>query len=351
METEKNPFVKIEKYSGLDLKTVDNFYSDSLPSVIVSKVPIELQDFSLSPDGKGLRTSYSYRPTTFLEFSSEQAPKSIKSKLHKHDYYEIVLVASGPLEMQIESQLCEFDQWDICLLNRSTRHAEHFKLRESLFYLGLSSSYVANWPWEEGMTLQRSLIFSKLLNRDQEDTLRQNKDYILARYVGRPEVSPVDEIIKDIRHQFEEKEPGYQFMIRGLLYQFFMILSDPNIYQTEYVDLGSDQGYSLASSAKKILDRNKRKMTNREVADILNYNSQYIDRVFKKYYGLSLTKYNRAVYLRQAAHLLTTTDLYIHKISERVGFANRTQFYNSFKDEFGCTPAEYRKKGIHKNSF
>jgi AraC-like DNA-binding protein len=201
------------------------------------------------------------------------------------------------------------------------------------------------------MTLQRSLIFSKLLNRDQEDTLRQNKDYILARYVGRPEVSPVDEIIKDIRHQFEEKEPGYQFMIRGLLYQFFMILSDPNIYQTEYVDLGSDQGYSLASSAKKILDRNKRKMTNREVADILNYNSQYIDRVFKKYYGLSLTKYNRAVYLRQAAHLLTTTDLYIHKISERVGFANRTQFYNSFKDEFGCTPAEYRKKGIHKNSF
>jgi AraC-like DNA-binding protein len=351
MEIENNRFVKIEKYSGLDLKSVDNFYTDSLPEVILSNVPVELQDFSYSPEGKGSRTSYSFRSTTFLEFSTKQFHSTLNSKLHKHNYFEIVLNMSSQLEMQIESQLCEFGKWDVCILNHSTRHAEHFKTQEKIYYLGLSTEYVTNWPWEEGMTLQRSLIFTKMLNGSQEDTLRHNKDYIFAKYVGQPKVSPVNKIINEVRRQFEEKEPGYQFIIRGLLYHFFNILSDPKVYQTDYVDLGSDQGFSLAHSAKKILDRNKRKMTKREIAEELNYNGEYIDRVFRRHYGLPLSKYNRAVYLKQAANLLINTDQYIHQISERVGFSNRTQFYKLFKDEFGCTPAEYRKKGAHNNLF
>lgn len=348
MNIEQNEYVEIEHADGFGIKPQGKVYTENLPDVIVSNIPIELQQFDYSLSGKGHRVAYSYRPTMTLKFSNKQFPAPLKSKLHKHDYFELMLVSSGQMSMQIESQLCEFNNWDVCVLNRTTRHAEHFKPGIKVFYLALSADYLQNWPSEEGMGLQHFPLFRKFFNKGLRDTLQQNKDYIDARYTNQTAVSPLCPIIGDIRRELETKHPGYQLIVRGLLLRLFNVLTHSKDYETQYIDLGADEGFSLAYSAKKILDKHKRKMTKHEIALQLNYNSEHINRVFKKHYGQSIAQYNRTVYLRQAALLLNSTNSHIHLICKQLGFSNRTHFYTLFEEEYGCTPAEYRKKGSHK---
>ena len=54
--------------------------------------------------------------------------------------------------------------------------------------------------------------------------------------------------------------------------------------------------------------------------------------------------YNRRVCLRKAAQLLRDTSIQVHDICRQLGFVNRTNFYELFKREYGCTPAQYRRQ-------
>lgn len=331
-------YVEIENSSG-----AYKVYNDKIPDVIVSNQSVELQEVYFSSEGKGHRSAYSYRPTVSFDFiPNNKLFSPIESKLHKHDYFELMLIASGQLEMQIESKLCEFHGGDACILNRSTRHAEHFKPDVRIFYIVLTPNFLLNWPQEEGLGLPR--LFTKFFNKGLRDTLQQNKDFIKAAYTGKARTPPLRGIIEAIRREFEGKKPGCQLFIRGLLYRLLSVLANPEYYTAEYIDLGFDEGFSLAFSAKQILNKNKRKMTKTEVAERLNYNGEYINQVFKKHYGCTIPEYNRFICLRQASVLLCGTDIQIHEICKQLGFTNRTHFYDLFEREYGCTPAEYRKK-------
>ncbi len=339
MEQSFREFVEIENTTG-----TYKVYSDEIPDVIINSTPVELQEVSFSADGKGQRDAYNYHSVEKIKFSSNRLMPSIKAKLHKHDYFEMAVIVSGEFEMQIESQLCRFKKWDVCLLNRSTRHAEHFKPDSRLFYITLSTEFLTGWSNLSRFALQPINVFDKFFNKGLRDNIQQNKDFIIAEYRNDAAVSPVFDIIGLIRREFEHKQPGYYFFIYGFIYRLMNILADSQYYQTEYTDLGADDGFSLAFSAKQILDKHKRKMTKMEVGERLNYNAEYINKVFKKHYGCTIPSYNQSVYLQQAVFLLCNTDLHIHRICKMIGFSNRTHFYKIFSKAYGCTPAAYRKK-------
>ena len=345
MENQLNDYIEIENASGFGIKLPDKFYSEGIPDVIVSNNPVELQEVYFPSQGKGHRRSYSYHHATSIDFNSNLDLLSpLKSKLHKHDYFELILIASDQFEMQVESQLCEFNKWDVCILNRSVRHSEYFKPEGKVFYLALSPAYISNWPQQEGISLQHFSILTKVFSKGLRDTFQQNKDFTAFRYTKQSIIPPSHGLIEDIRREFESKQPGYQIFIRGLLYRLFCTLTNPQHYETEYVDLGSDEGFSLAFSAKQLLDKNKRKTTKLQIAERLNYNSEHINRIFKKHFGYTIPEYNRMICMQQAAQVLCNTDQHIHEICKQLGFTNRTHFYNLFEHEYGCTPSDYRRK-------
>lgn len=341
---ENDDYVTVESTNGLFVKSQDKMYTDYLPDVIISSIPIELQELYYSADGKGRRTAYGYHHTETLDFTNPKFPAPLKSKLHKHNYFELMLVASGKLNMQIESKLCEVNSLDVCILNCNTRHAEQFIPDGCVYYIVLSPEYLKEWPKENGMNLRHFMLFKDFFMKDISDTMHQNKDYIMARNVNLEVFSQLDDIIKNIRREFEEKHPGFQLVVRGLLFRFFSILSNPKFYKTEYIDLGADNGFALAYSAKRLLDKYKHKITVREISEQLNYSEEHVNRIFKKHYGQTIPEYNRLVCLRQAAYLLSNTHCHVHTICKQLGFRNRTHFYLLFKNKYGCTPTEYRKK-------
>lgn len=62
--------------------------------------------------------------------------------------------------------------------------------------------------------------------------------------------------------------------------------------------------------------------------------------------GKTPVEFIRAIRLKRAASLLETDGVYISEIAYMVGFNSPKVFAGHFRDEFGCSPSEYRKKHI-----
>ncbi len=69
----------------------------------------------------------------------------------------------------------------------------------------------------------------------------------------------------------------------------------------------------------------------------------------KEITGLGVNDYVNKIRLEVAINLLTTTDLSITEISERVGFYYQRHFSTLFKKKVGVTPSTYRKNALKNN--
>ena len=97
---------------------------------------------------------------------------------------------------------------------------------------------------------------------------------------------------------------------------------------------------------REYIDRHlAEKVSLKDLAAALNYSEYYICRRFKEETGQTMTDYIRTRRLERAKELLTDNSLSIREISERLGFCSASYFSETFRAEFGVTPAEWRKPG------
>ncbi len=95
---------------------------------------------------------------------------------------------------------------------------------------------------------------------------------------------------------------------------------------------------------KNYIDNNYRNIhTNRDIASVFSYHEYYLNYVFKKNSNTTIHKYITDLRLREAHHLIETTNLPIYDIAYTVGFTNVNHFSTKFKSKFSITPSMYRK--------
>ncbi len=78
------------------------------------------------------------------------------------------------------------------------------------------------------------------------------------------------------------------------------------------------------------------------VADELKINRSYLSKLFKKNTGISLGHYIRITRVKAAANMLEFSDYSASEIAEYLHFSSQSHFIKCFKEEMGCTPAQYR---------
>ena len=83
-------------------------------------------------------------------------------------------------------------------------------------------------------------------------------------------------------------------------------------------------------------------ISQQECADLFHINKDYLSRAFKKYTGIGMARYLNNIRIRKAKELLTSTELQIQEISDRVGYMDVKYFSRQFKADTGQTPAQYR---------
>ncbi len=81
-----------------------------------------------------------------------------------------------------------------------------------------------------------------------------------------------------------------------------------------------------------------------ELATAFNYSEKYIGKLFKAHMGMSVREYVCKKRLEHGAKLLKNGPKTVTEIALSCGFNNVSYFNRMFKQTFGMTPSEYRKK-------
>ena len=80
-----------------------------------------------------------------------------------------------------------------------------------------------------------------------------------------------------------------------------------------------------------------------EIASHFGYNKDYLMKIFREQYGVTIKKYMNETKLTMVKRLLITTKMPISKIGETIGFEDGELFDKYFKYHEKVTPLQYRK--------
>ncbi|RUS46557.1 response regulator transcription factor [Cohnella sp. AR92] len=79
------------------------------------------------------------------------------------------------------------------------------------------------------------------------------------------------------------------------------------------------------------------------LAEVFNYNSSYLGKLFKNTTGESFNTYLDKVRIEKAKELLQD-GMKVYQVAERVGYSNVDYFHSKFRKYVGASPSSYRKK-------
>lgn len=81
-----------------------------------------------------------------------------------------------------------------------------------------------------------------------------------------------------------------------------------------------------------------------DLAEHFNRSKSHISHLFKKENGMTIRAYCNKLRLEDAKKLLLKTDIPVTEIALNVGFNDTSYFIYLFKEKFGISPLQYRKK-------
>lgn len=146
---------------------------------------------------------------------------------------------------------------------------------------------------------------------------------------------------QEIRELYEKGEQELMCQIRVL--ELWQMLLDYGIESSEKQTFSAGNVF-LNQSIRYIHENYEKKITTKQLAELLHMSEGHFSRLFKDYMKMSPIEYLIHHRVRVAATLLENTDLSIGDISLKCGFNDFSYFGQKFKEIMKCTPREYRKK-------
>lgn len=269
---------------------------------------------------------------------------------HQHNYFELLIVLEGEVIQKIEDKEYVYHAGTCCLINRNIVHMEKFIGEAKLLFIGLSTELVhellsscksAYFP-EEGKALENSIL--KFM---EENILSdEGKTYLdfFPAFQNQNSISDLHRISDQLINAMLMPKLGSTFLLKGYIFSLFQYLDDKSFFHITPVSLNSSTDLILFSRINHLFEDTYGRMTRSELEKALNYSGNYLNTVVNRYTGMCLFDYGTTFCLKKAEQLLATTDDSVSDIAARLHFSNRTHFYNLFREKYGMTPGEYRKK-------
>lgn len=289
-------------------------------------------------------SSTTFQKTTAAEIVFDHSSFPLSPRMHAHDYFEIILLDKGPVTLQVETVRKVYHPGDVLIINRAARHTEDLLENADMYSICISCGCLRSWLTADNGADQLSKTLSQFITTNTADDFKPSKEMIEYLYIGDASRVEAVRLLQEVRMEMNGKKPGYRLMVRALIYRFFALLGDQEQYREIYSDLGRNLDENLAESVKLFLDNTKRKVTRSEVSAVMHYSDNHVNRIFKAYYNMTVMEYNRQIYMKEAAKLLSTTDMPVSEIVSVLKLESKTHFYRNFAEVYAMTPTQYRTK-------
>lgn len=264
-----------------------------------------------------------------------RTPKNeMKSNLHYHDFYEIVVYLGNAGIFHINGQEYLINRGDIALINMFDPHTLVYNKNTyyERFSISIDPSLLLSFNTKESNLLD---IFSK-----------DSRNYPIFHVEGKC----FDKYL-DILYQYKNQKPkhGKDIFEKALIHQLASYLFS-DCYDGIHFDNTESRHISMIADLVEFINNHLQEDLSLErLAEEVNYSEYYICRVFKKVTKYTLTNYIIEKRVEKASHYLKG-ELPINKVAEKVGFNNYSYFYKTFKKYMGIGPAEYREQQALTNT-
>ncbi len=152
-----------------------------------------------------------------------------------------------------------------------------------------------------------------------------------------PDASALHDRLFEIYREFKTKQFGYRKKGESLLASV-LVSCVRNAGKMPKKEV------RLALSVKEYLIENLSEECSAELlGEIFHYHPNYINRVFKENFGVTMHSFLIQRRIKNAKQLLASSNLSLEKIALKCGFKTLAHFSLSFKNNCGVSPSEYRK--------
>lgn len=267
--------------------------------------------------------------------------------LHRHDYFELMLVLEGEVIQQIEEKEYPYRAGTCCLVNRSILHNERFTGPAKLCFIGLSVDFVRSLTESASLQLfeaerhlpENPILQFMLANLGQD--LRKEYQDLFPTPENTDSLQALTALIARMTHILHEPSAAATYYLKGALCELVDFLSS-GFYVTP-VHLSSSPESLLFLRISRLLEDTDGRLPRSELARLLNYNGSYLNSIVQRRTGLCLFDYGMTFCFQKAERLLRETTLSVSEIALQLKFTNRTHFYELFRQKYGMTPQQWRK--------
>ena len=274
------------------------------------------QEYASQYRQSGLRAQDFIRADRNIEM--EKLFRYVHIPAHRHDFVELVFVFSGTCTHTVEGQSFQQGAGSFTIVNSFTSHEliaapECLCLTTKVRMDTFREFHIPNLP----------LLAVPVCFDCGDDAFM--RDMLLTIY------------------EQQTNEACYHDEIVSLLLQSVLIYCMQNFRDTVKFLYAGTRLEGRMLEIMNYMFENYQNVTLRGLAHHFGYSEPYLCKLFREEAGSTFTQILRDFKLKQAKKLLQTTDKKLNEICDTIGYSDTTQFIRDFKQQYGNTPAKYRK--------
>ena len=272
-----------------------------------------------------------YKFEKFIEpqfpiYASRQMGRPELVQNHYHGSAEIMCVLEGRIKMLIGTVYRECEKGDIIFIPPSMVH-EVFSLTEDAAI--------------QGMVFDLSLVDVAALQLDFSELFRRSQG---LQYVITSKAEGYAELcgyIKNILDVYGSFSAGSRIQIASNL----LLIMARLIRLFSLEESAHDKNYKKLRAVLSYVEKNyTEKIQISELSEIIHVCDDRLIRLFKEVTGETPIEYIMNLRIEAAIKLLSTTDLSVADVAEKVGFGSDTYMTRVFRQKLNTTPGKYRQK-------
>ncbi|OUM95185.1 MAG: AraC family transcriptional regulator [Thermobacillus sp. ZCTH02-B1] len=256
--------------------------------------------------------------------------------LHWHEEMEFFMVTAGRASLRVGTENCEVSAGEAVFVPSGELH---------------SGSVLGG----EGVSFSAVVFHADLLSGSSPDEIRER--FVRPLLEGKYEVPVLldrrngdSAALLDLLGQLFELDRtrpfGYELAVRGMLQTCVSLLLRLAARADQPRRTAAAQRTERIKAALEYIERRYAEPIRLgDLASAVSMSEAYFCRLFKRITAATPVEYINLYRVRQAAILLRSTDRKITDIALEVGFRNLSYFNTVFRQRFGCTPTEYRRRG------
>lgn len=249
---------------------------------------------------------------------------------HWHDDIEIIYLIEGNLKVGVNNQLYNLKENDIIIIPPG---GVHYFLKEM--------------EYSERAVIQFKMAMYDTFLTGNKDRVEIKPMFSKCSFLSEGDefYTLIENQIKSIIKEYEEKNIGYKMFLKARLYDLTGILI--RYINKDSENINFDKHKERLEKLENVIEYVEKNYVNsiglEEIANIAGFSKFHFTRFFKENAGMTFVDYLNNFRISMAEWTLINEECSITEVAFKTGFNSVKTFNRVFKKLKGCSPKEYRK--------